>query len=42
MAAVEKWDRLAAALIALIIAVAAYGMLYAAMPKPGEKIEEFR
>jgi NADH-quinone oxidoreductase subunit H len=42
VAQVEHWDRLASALIALIIAVAAYGVLYAAMPKPGEKIEEIR
>jgi NADH-quinone oxidoreductase subunit H len=39
---VTGWDRIVAVLVALIIAVAAYGFLYAAMPKPGEKIEEFR
>ena len=42
VAQVEHWDRLVTALVALIIAVAAYGVLYASMPKSGEKIEEFR
>jgi NADH-quinone oxidoreductase subunit H len=42
VAQVEGWDRLVTALAALIIAVGAYGVLYAAMPKSGEKIEEFR
>jgi NADH-quinone oxidoreductase subunit H len=42
VAQVEGWDRLVTALTALIVAVAAYGVLYAAMPKSGEKIEEFR
>jgi NADH-quinone oxidoreductase subunit H len=42
VATVEHWDRLVAALVAVIIAVAAYGVLYAAMPKSGEKVEEFR
>jgi len=42
VAAVEPgWDRLTAALIAAIVAVAAYGVLYAAMPKSNEEIEEF-
>jgi NADH-quinone oxidoreductase subunit H len=42
VATVEHWDRLVAALVAIIIAVAAYGVLYAAMPKSDEKVEEFR
>jgi NADH-quinone oxidoreductase subunit H len=42
IAQVAHWDRLVTALVALIVAVAAYGVLYAAMPKSGEKIEEFR
>jgi len=42
VAAVENWNRLTAALVAAIIAVGAYGVLYAAMPKSEEKIEEFR
>jgi NADH-quinone oxidoreductase subunit H len=42
VATVEHWDHLVAALIALIAALAAYGVLYAAMPKSGEQIEEFR
>jgi NADH-quinone oxidoreductase subunit H len=41
VAPIEHWDRLVAALIALIVAVAAYGVIYAAMPKSGENIEEF-
>jgi len=42
VAQVAGWDRLVTALVALIVAVAAYGVLYASMPKSGEKIEEFR
>ena len=42
VATVEHWDRLVAALVAVIAAIAAYGVLYAAMPKSGEKVEEFR
>jgi len=42
VASVENWDRLVAALVAVIAAVLAYGVLYAAMPKTGEKVEEFR
>ena len=42
VASVENWDRLVAALVAVIAAVLAYGVLYAAMPKSGEKVEEFR
>jgi NADH-quinone oxidoreductase subunit H len=41
VAAVEHWDRLVAALVALIAAFAAYGVLYASMPKSSEQIEEF-
>ncbi len=36
------WDRLVAALIAIIVAIAAYGVLYASMPKSDEQIEEIR
>ncbi len=36
------WNRLAAALIAVLIALAAYAVLFAAMPKADEQIEEFR
>ena len=42
IATVAHWDRLVAALVAVIIALAAYGVLYASMPKPDEQIEEFR
>ena len=42
VASVEHWDRLVAALVAVIVAVLAYGVLYASMPKSGEKVEEFR
>ncbi len=42
VATVEHWDRITAALVAVIVAVAAYGVLYASMPKASEKIEEFR
>jgi NADH-quinone oxidoreductase subunit H len=42
VATVEHWDRLVAALVAVIVALAAYGVLYASMPKADEKIEEFR
>jgi NADH-quinone oxidoreductase subunit H len=42
VANVEHWYRPLAAVVAVVIAVAAYGVLYAAMPKSGEKIEEFR
>jgi NADH-quinone oxidoreductase subunit H len=42
VATVEHWDRLVAALVAIIAAIAAYGVLYASMPKSGEKVEEFR
>jgi NADH-quinone oxidoreductase subunit H len=41
VATVEHWDRVVAALIAVLVALAAYGMLYAAMPKSSEQIEEF-
>ena len=40
--AVEHWDRLVAAWSRSIAAIAAYGMLWLAMPKSGEKVEEFR
>ncbi|HUI47416.1 MAG TPA: complex I subunit 1 family protein [Acidimicrobiia bacterium] len=42
VATVENWNRLAAAGIAVLAAVAAYGVLFAAMPKAEEQIEEFR
>jgi NADH-quinone oxidoreductase subunit H len=42
VAPIAHWDRLVTALVTLIVAIAAYGVLYAAMPKSGEKIEEFR
>jgi NADH-quinone oxidoreductase subunit H len=42
VATVAHWDRLVAALIAVLVALAAYGVLYASMPKAHEKIEEFR
>jgi NADH-quinone oxidoreductase subunit H len=42
VATVAHWDRLVAALVAVIVALAAYGVLYASMPKPDELIEEFR
>jgi NADH-quinone oxidoreductase subunit H len=42
LAPLENWNRAAATLIALIVALGAYGVLYAAMPKSGEKVEEFR
>ena len=42
VASVEGWDRLVAALVAVIAAIAAYAVLYSAMPKSGEKVEEFR
>ena len=42
VATVEHWDRLVAALVAVIVALAAYGVLYASMPKSDEQIEEFR
>ena len=42
VAMVEDWNRLLAASIAVVAAVAGYGVLYAAMPKSGEQIEEFR
>jgi NADH-quinone oxidoreductase subunit H len=42
IATVAHWDRLVAALVAVIVALAAYGVLYASMPKADEKIEEFR
>ncbi|MDP9332945.1 MAG: NADH-quinone oxidoreductase subunit H [Actinomycetota bacterium] len=42
VAMVEDWNRLLAASIAVGAAVAAYGVLYASMPKSGEQIEEFR
>jgi NADH-quinone oxidoreductase subunit H len=42
VATVAHWDRLVAALVAVIVALAAYGVLYASMPKTDEKIEEFR
>jgi NADH-quinone oxidoreductase subunit H len=42
VATVAHWDRLVAALIAVLVALAAYGVLYASMPKADEKIEEFR
>jgi NADH-quinone oxidoreductase subunit H len=42
IASVAHWDRLVAALVAAIVALAAYGVLYASMPKADEKIEEFR
>jgi NADH-quinone oxidoreductase subunit H len=42
VAMVEDWNRTLAASIAVVAAVAAYGVLYASMPKSGEQIEEFR
>jgi NADH-quinone oxidoreductase subunit H len=42
VAIVEDWNRLVAASVAVGVAVAAYGVLYASMPKSGEQIEEFR
>jgi NADH-quinone oxidoreductase subunit H len=42
VAMVEDWNRLLAASIAVVAAVAGYGVLYASMPKSGEQIEEFR
>jgi NADH-quinone oxidoreductase subunit H len=42
VANVEDWNAFAAAAIAVVIAVAAYGVLYAAMPKSDELIEEIR
>jgi NADH-quinone oxidoreductase subunit H len=42
VATVAHWDRLVAALIAVLVALGAYGVLYASMPKSDEKIEEFR
>ncbi len=42
IASVEHWDRLVAALVAVLIALGAYGVLYASMPKADEQIEEFR
>ena len=42
IASVAHWDRLVAALVAVIVGLAAYGVLYASMPKSGEQIEEFR
>jgi NADH-quinone oxidoreductase subunit H len=42
VAMVEDWNRLLAASIAVVGAVAGYGVLYASMPKSGEQIEEFR
>jgi NADH-quinone oxidoreductase subunit H len=42
IAPIAGWDRTVAALVAIIIALAAYGVLYASMPKSGEQIEEFR
>ena len=42
VAMVEDWNRVLAASVAVVAAVAAYGVLYASMPKSGEKIEEFR
>ena len=37
----EGWNTFATAFIAVGIALAAYGVLYLAMPKSGERIEEF-
>jgi len=42
VADVEDWNAFVAAAVAVVIAVAAYGVLYAAMPKSDELIEEFR
>jgi hypothetical protein len=42
VAIVEDWNRLVAAAVAVGVAVAAYAVLYASMPKSGEQIEEFR
>ena len=38
----ENWNLPVTAAVSFGAALAAYGMLYAAMPKPGEKIEEIR
>jgi NADH-quinone oxidoreductase subunit H len=42
VANVENWNAFAAAAIAVVVAVAAYGVLYASMPKSDELIEEIR
>ena len=42
VANVEDWNAFAAAAIAVVVAVAAYGVLYASMPKSDELIEEIR
>ncbi len=36
------WHEAVAALLGFAVAVAAYGVLYLCMPKPGETVEEFR
>jgi NADH-quinone oxidoreductase subunit H len=42
VANVENWNSFVAAAVAVVVALAAYGVLYAAMPKSDELIEEFR
>ena len=42
VAEAEDWNRALAAVIAVAVAAAAYGVLFAAMPKPGEQLEEIR
>jgi NADH-quinone oxidoreductase subunit H len=42
VANVENWNSFVAAAVSVVVAVAAYGVLYAAMPKSDELIEEIR
>jgi NADH-quinone oxidoreductase subunit H len=42
VANVENWNAFVAAAVSVVVALAAYGVLYAAMPKSGELIEEIR
>ena len=42
VARTEDWNVGVAATAAVLVALAAYGVLFAAMPKSGEQIEEFR
>jgi NADH-quinone oxidoreductase subunit H len=42
VANVENWNAFVAAAVAVVVALAAYAVLYAAMPKSDELIEEFR
>ncbi len=38
----QGWNAALSALVAVAVAALAYGMLYAAIPKPGEQLEEIR